>query len=74
MARAKTVKRISWTGFGVAVVAASLFAIANRVAVTVSLDPLPPTDPAWTFQLPLYLVIFAAMFAGILLGGAIVRR
>lgn len=57
-----------------AVVAASLFAVANRGAVTVSLDPLPPADPAWTFQLPLYLVIFAAMFAGILLGGFITRR
>jgi uncharacterized integral membrane protein len=68
------VRTISWIGFGIVVLAASLFAIANRGTVTLSLDHLPPADPDWTFQLPLYLLIFAAMFAGILLGGFITRR
>ncbi len=48
-----------------------LFIVANRGAVTVSLWPLP-----YLVDLPLYLVFFIGLFAGILLAGVIgmVRR
>lgn len=42
------------------------FAIANREAVTVSLDPLPVAWPV-----PLFLVVFAAMFVGFVAGGGV---
>ena len=42
------------------------FAVANRHAVTVSFDPLPLAWPV-----PLFLVVFAAMFIGFLAGGGV---
>lgn len=43
-----------------------VFAIANREAVTVSLDPLPVAWPV-----PLFLVVFVAMFVGFVAGGGV---
>lgn len=51
---------------------ASLLALANRSIVTVSFDPIPPTSEAWSVEAPLFLVILAAMFIGILMGGFVV--
>ncbi len=51
---------------------AALLAVANRSEVAFSLDPLPPPAEEWTLRAPLYAVIFAAMFCGILLGGFVV--
>jgi uncharacterized integral membrane protein len=45
------------------------FAVANRQLVTVSLDPFDQADPALVLTLPLYLVIFALLIAGAVLGG-----
>jgi uncharacterized integral membrane protein len=45
------------------------FAVANRQLVTVSLDPFDQADPALVLTLPLYLVIFALLIAGVVLGG-----
>jgi uncharacterized integral membrane protein len=52
----------------IAVVVVAL-AVANRHAVMLSLDPFNPTAPALSVQAPLYLVVFAAVALGILLGG-----
>ena len=52
----------------IAVVVVAL-AVANRHAVTLSLDPFNPASPALSAQAPLYVVVFAAVAVGILLGG-----
>lgn len=45
-------------------------ALANRHEVLFSLDPFTPETPALALQLPLILVIFLSVLAGLLLGGA----
>ena len=45
------------------------FAVANRQVVTVSLDPFDAADPALVLSQPLYLVIFALLIAGAIVGG-----
>jgi uncharacterized integral membrane protein len=55
-----------WLLLPVLVVLFIAFAIANRATVAVSLDPLP-----FVLQLPLYLLVFAAVFLGLLVGGLI---
>ncbi|MGL5736150.1 MAG: lipopolysaccharide assembly protein LapA domain-containing protein, partial [Beijerinckiaceae bacterium] len=47
-----------------------LFAVANRSAVTVSLDPFSSGAPQIAYQVPLYAVVLLAMALGILAGGA----
>jgi|SRR5579862_8589212 uncharacterized integral membrane protein len=46
------------------------FAVANRQAVMISLDPFDSTDPAHSLAVPLYLLVFAALIAGVMIGGA----
>src|SRR5690348_2413261 len=46
-----------------------LIAMANRQAVTVSLDPFLPEKPALALALPLFLVILLAVIAGVIIGG-----
>jgi hypothetical protein len=46
------------------------FAIANRAAVTVVLDPFNQADPALTFSPPVYLLVFAVLIGGVLIGGS----
>ena len=53
-------------------VLAALFAVANRQEVVVTLDPLARAEAALTVAMPLYLLVFLALFAGVLLGGATV--
>ena len=45
------------------------FAVANRTLVTVSLDPFDPTDPAYVATMPLYLLAFAVLILGAIVGG-----
>jgi uncharacterized integral membrane protein len=45
------------------------FAVANRQSVTVSFDPFSSASPAYTAMLPLFVVIFAALILGVLIGG-----
>lgn len=40
-----------------------VFAVANKNAVTVSVDPLP-----FEIELPLYLLVFAVFFGGLVIG------
>jgi uncharacterized integral membrane protein len=45
------------------------FAVANRQIVTVSLDPFDQGDPALVLSQPMYLLVFAVLIGGVLLGG-----
>jgi hypothetical protein len=45
------------------------FAVANRQAVTVSLDPFNAEQPAASFTLPLFGLVIVLLIAGVLVGG-----
>jgi uncharacterized integral membrane protein len=45
------------------------FAVANRQTVTVSLDPFDQGDPALVSSQPMYLLVFAVLIGGVMLGG-----
>lgn len=45
------------------------FAVANRHAVTVSLDPLGSNAPGLSATLPLFLLILVVLAVGVLAGG-----
>jgi uncharacterized integral membrane protein len=49
-----------------------LFAVANRNWVTVSFDPFSADAPAYSAELPMFLLIFVALIAGIVIGGTAV--
>jgi len=51
-----------------AVVAIAL-SVANRGAVTVSIDPFGVLSPAWTLSAPLFVFLFAAVGIGVIIGG-----
>ncbi len=63
-------RRFSWILLLPVILAAILFAIANRTSVLVSFNPLDPVVGG--VLLPLYAVVMIAMLLGILLGGAVV--
>ena len=46
-----------------------VFAVANREIVTVSLDPFDSAQPALSFRMPLFVLIFAFLIVGVLIGG-----
>jgi len=46
-----------------------LLAIANRGPVRLSLDPFSQEAPLLSVSLPLFVVIFAAVMLGVLIGG-----
>lgn len=53
-----------------AVVVAAAVAVANRQSVVFSLDPFSRAAPsALSFSAPLFLLLFAAVAAGVALGG-----
>jgi uncharacterized integral membrane protein len=45
------------------------FAVANRQIVTVSLDPFDQANPALVLSQPMYLIVFALLVGGVVLGG-----
>ena len=45
------------------------FAVANRGSVAFTLDPFNPGNPALTLQAPLFVMLFAALGIGLVLGG-----
>lgn len=45
-----------------------IFALANRTPVTLSLDPFSPGDPAFSVDLPLFLIIILALMVGVVIG------
>jgi uncharacterized integral membrane protein len=52
-----------------AFVALALLAMANQHPVTVSFDPFDPSDTEFAVTLPLYVLAFTILIAGVLLGG-----
>ena len=46
-----------------------LFAVANREIITVSFDPFDSVNPALAFKVPLFLLIFALVAVGVVVGG-----
>jgi uncharacterized protein HemY len=51
-----------------AIVAVAL-SVANRNSVLLSLDPLGGAAPRWSVELPLFILLFATLALGILVGG-----
>ena len=45
-------------------------AVANRGMVPFTLDPFNPGNPALTWQLPLFALLFAAVAVGMVIGSA----
>lgn len=50
---------------------AGFLLVANRHIIDISLDPFNAQDPAFSLELPLYIVILIAIFIGLLLGGTL---
>jgi len=48
-----------------------LFAVANRTSVVVSFDPFAGDMSALTFAVPLFLVAFAGLIVGVVIGGLV---
>ena len=48
-----------------------LFAVANRKSVVVSFDPFSSETSALAFTVPLFIVVFAGLIFGILIGGLV---
>ena len=48
------------------------FAVANRQAVTLSFDPFSASSPAYAVTLPLFIVVFALVIIGVIVGGTAV--
>jgi uncharacterized integral membrane protein len=46
-----------------------MFAVSNREIVKVSLDPFNSVQPAFAMQMPLFMLIFALVLLGVLIGG-----
>ncbi len=62
----RAIQLIVFVPIAVVVIAIS---VANRHEVVFSLDPFDATDPALSFELPLYWLLFAAAVIGLLVGG-----
>jgi hypothetical protein len=52
-----------------AIVIAGVIAVANRADIRLSLDPFSDTHPALVVEMPLYLLLFAVLILGVVLGG-----
>jgi uncharacterized integral membrane protein len=46
-----------------------LFAVANRSAVTVSLDPFAGQPPMFAASIPLFVLLLVVLIAGVIVGG-----
>ena len=51
---------------------ATVLALANREAVVFRLDPFVAAEPAFSFTMPLFLLVFLSFLLGVLVGGATV--
>ena len=50
-------------------VVAVALSVANRGPITVSLNPLTEIGPAWQLTLPLFVLLFAVLAIGVVIGG-----
>ena len=46
-----------------------MFAVANREIITVSFDPFDSAQPAYALKMPLFMLIFALVALGVVVGG-----
>jgi uncharacterized integral membrane protein len=46
-----------------------VFAVANRRPVQLSFDPFNPDAPLYSVSAPLFLILFAVLMIGVVLGG-----
>ena len=46
-----------------------MFAVANREVIAVSFDPFDTAQPAFALKMPLFMLIFALVTLGVLVGG-----
>ena len=61
----------TWIVLAPALVVGVALAVANRTPVVVGFDPFNRDAPELALQAPLFLVMFACMLVGILLGGLV---
>src|SRR5262245_46597849 len=47
-----------------------MFAVTNRGSITLAFDPFGADPPMFSFSPPLFLVLLAALIAGVVIGGA----
>jgi uncharacterized integral membrane protein len=62
-------RALSWLIFLPVGIVLVLLAIANRTAVTLSLDPFSREAPALSFTMPLFVLLLAAVMVGVIIGG-----
>lgn len=48
------------------------FAVANRHWVTVSFDPISKDNPWFAISMPAFVLLFAGIFIGLMVGGVVV--
>jgi uncharacterized integral membrane protein len=65
-------KLLAWIVVAPIAIVVLLFAVANRRWVTVSLDPFSADAPAYSVELPMFLLVFIALIAGVIIGGTAV--
>ena len=46
-----------------------MFAVANREIITISFDPFDTAHPAFALKMPLFILIFALVALGVVVGG-----
>lgn len=61
---------LTWLFWGPLALIIVALAVANRQRVTFSLDPISQTDPVLSVDLPLFVLLLAAILIGLLIGGA----
>lgn len=61
---------LKWLFLAPVAVLVILLAIANRAPTPVVFDPFLSQSPALTVHAPLFIVVFASVIAGVILGGA----
>lgn len=52
-------------------VALVVLSVANRHSVTLALNPFRPDDQVLSFSLPLFVLVFAALIVGVLIGSLV---
>lgn len=50
-------------------IVAIALSVANRGAVTLSLDPFGVVSPEWSLSVPLFVLLFVAVGIGVVIGG-----
>jgi len=62
-------KILSWLIWLPVAIIFIVVALANKQNVTFSLDPMSQTDPILAIDIPLFVLLFAALLLGVVFGG-----